>query len=117
MSARVARARKGPAAEASPSAPRDQGGAIPEATLVRATDGNLGEGSRVDHASFGPGTIVELRGTGRLGSALVRFDESAARVVILRYLRPLQEQPSVPSGEESSSEPVDEPVVIPFEDL
>lgn len=114
VSARVARARQGPKNDVKSSAPRDVGGAVPEKTPQRKTSDALGEGSRVDHASFGPGTIVELRGTGRLGSALVRFDESASRVVILRYLQPLSDEGE---GTSTDEEAIEEPVVVPFEEL
>ncbi|MCP4499095.1 MAG: UvrD-helicase domain-containing protein [Deltaproteobacteria bacterium] len=47
------------------------------------------KGTRVSHSAFGEGAVVELRGRGRLGSALVRFDEGKTRVVIVRYLQAL----------------------------
>mgnify|MGYP000380026011 CR=1 FL=1 len=51
------------------------------------TNAGLAKGSRVSHSAFGEGTVVELRGRGKLGSALVRFDEGKTRVVIVRYLQ------------------------------
>ena len=49
---------------------------------------NLSPGVRVEHASFGEGTVVSMRGQGRMLAALVRFDEGRApRVIIARHLQ------------------------------
>lgn len=48
----------------------------------------LAPGVRVQHPSFGCGTVVSLRGQGRMLAALVRFDEGKApRVIIARHLQ------------------------------
>ena len=54
----------------------------------REPDDVWAPGDRVVHAQWGKGTVVSMRGTGRMRSALVRFDqERAPRVVVVRFLR------------------------------
>ncbi|MFZ9887588.1 MAG: ATP-dependent helicase [Myxococcota bacterium] len=43
----------------------------------------LTEGARVEHASFGAGTVIGVRGIGSRQAAVVRFDEARAPRVIL----------------------------------
>lgn len=63
----------------------------------------LAPGVRVEHASFGLGTVVSMRGQGRMLAALVRFDEGKApRVIIARHLQLASEHPTL----------VDEPRVV-----
>ncbi len=58
-------------------------------------------GARVRHETFGDGVVVSLRGSGRLASAMVRFDGSeGTRVIIARHLEPSTE-PVVVSFDEA----------------
>jgi hypothetical protein len=46
------------------------------------------KGSRVYHASFGSGVILEQRGMGHLARAVVKFDrDGQQRAIIARFLR------------------------------
>ena len=56
-----------------------------------APSGPSQEGTHVEHTSFGPGVVQQVRGIGERQAALVRFEDGRARVVILRYLRPRAE--------------------------
>mgnify|MGYP001552685969 CR=1 FL=1 len=88
-----------PEAGASPASDRDDADAgdarhdaRPDAAVApdaaRAPDDVWGAGDRVWHAQWGAGTVVSLRGTGRMRSALVRFDQQRSpRLVVVRFLR------------------------------
>ncbi len=50
----------------------------------------LSRGSRVLHATFGAGTVLDKRGSGRLSRAIVRFDQDGReRAIIIKHLRNL----------------------------
>ncbi|MDP2340403.1 MAG: 3'-5' exonuclease [Deltaproteobacteria bacterium] len=51
--------------------------------------GELVAGDRVFHRHFGDGSVVGIRGSGRLSNALVRFDaERSPRLIASRHLKP-----------------------------
>ena len=68
------------------------GGPTSTTTLTVSTESNdqeLAAGDRVSHRHFGAGSVVGMRGSGRLGNALVRFDsERAPRLISARHLKP-----------------------------
>jgi DNA helicase-2/ATP-dependent DNA helicase PcrA len=69
--------------EVAPSSPRGL-----RETVDDTGDGSWSPGDRVWHPQYGAGTVVSLRGAGRLASALVRFDgERGPRVIVTRFLR------------------------------
>lgn len=97
-----------PAEPGAPDEPRvelDPGMAQAGHASAPTAAGGFSEGSRVWHDHFGHGTIINLRGGGRLSRAIVRFDNDAQpRVIITRHLSPPK-----PGAE-------DEIVVVPFDD-
>jgi hypothetical protein len=67
--------------------PRDAGGSEIGAPPAEGSD--LVAGQRVFHRHFGDGSVVGLRGNGRLSNALVRFDaERSPRLIAARHLKP-----------------------------
>jgi DNA helicase-2/ATP-dependent DNA helicase PcrA len=66
---------------------RDRGG--PSRRMVAREDGDDGDeftiGMRVLHPRFGPGRILELSGTPGNQEALIRFDESGTKRLLLTY--------------------------------
>ena len=54
-------------------------------------EGELVAGDRVFHRHFGDGSVVGVRGSGRLSNALVRFDaERSPRLIAARHLKPAE---------------------------
>ena len=45
------------------------------------------QGDRVSHSRFGFGTVVNLEGSGNDAKALIRFDQSGEKNLLLRFAK------------------------------
>jgi hypothetical protein len=70
---------------ASPRKKRSEYSQIGDHESYSQTDGEIGIGSTVIHATFGRGKLLSVQGSGEMARAVVLFDSVGKKTLVLKY--------------------------------